>query len=252
MDERLLKSPPVRQALVEFRLVHAVDPSIDALGAPSDGFSDEFPHREWLMQGEVTVNIEAETLRATEAPTTRRGVKYMSSDRARVAAFAPEFFAYNRVQAYVDRETYLPEVRSAYSQYLHALPDGGAASEITRIGVRFINEVVLDIGTGGIDLEDYFVGLPKPISDDPLVGFRVDRETASGETGIGTRVQLFSTPPGTDEGSITFILDIDVWDETQRSALWNEALDEVINELFDARRRLFFRSVHERALARYI
>lgn len=252
MEELLLKSPPVRQALVEFRLVHAVDPTVDALGAPSDAFAAEFPKREWLWQGEVTVKIEAESLRAKEAPSTRRGVKYSSADGARVVVFSPASFAYNRARDYVDREAYLPEVRDAYAQYLLSVPDGGTQSEIVRIGVRFINEVVLDIGDRSIDLEDYFVGVPKPITEDPLVGFRVDRQTASDEAAIGTRVQLFNAPPGNDEGTATFILDIDVWDESQRPALWSEGLENVINELFDIRRRLFFRSVHERALARYI
>lgn len=248
-----LDAPPIREAVVEYRFSHATDPDTKDLYVKEGDFRREFPEEEQLFEGTVNFQLSAKGLMASAPEGAVRGFRFRSADRSRAVAFTQSSMAFSRFLNYQTREQFLNEADYALAAYLQLLPDAGTGTVVTRLGVRYINQIELDVDENAtVSLEDYFGGLPTPITDDPVVRVGIDQQMRSDLRDENSRVRLHGPVPNEHEGAFAaFVVDIDVWRDVRVSVGRRDAIMTVLSSLLDLRSRLFFGSVKPKALERY-
>lgn len=163
-------------------------------------------------------------------------VQFRSSDEKRIVAVGPDVLSAHLLRPYTSWENFKNQIDHAIDAYVSiAKPNG-----VTRIGIRYINRIVID--AEAVELDDYFTSPPDPPAAIPqrLRSFitRMDVAYDDGPYRIVTTFASNEAP----EGKTAFLLDIDVIGEWPTEPLpVGEAL-AVVEDL-RARERIAFEAL---------
>ncbi|MDE3241705.1 MAG: TIGR04255 family protein, partial [Nitrospirota bacterium] len=235
------KKPPVREAIIDIRvdrLPPTVLPELDHL---HERLKTNYPSKKAAYAFEARLEMQEASTASSQKSHGIIGYHFVSSDEKKIIQLKLDGFAFNRLkldpnESWSGWETLREEAKTAWELYV----DIAKPKEITRLAVRYINQVV--IRAVSIELDDYFTAPPHAPKD-----FRYqDLENFFGRVAISipdlnaTAVITHAPAPNPFPDSVTIILDIDIFRQ-QRMALdslmiW-ETLDrfrELKNNVFEA------------------
>ncbi|AHF94360.1 hypothetical protein OPIT5_13205 [Opitutaceae bacterium TAV5] len=157
--------------------------------------------------------------------------RFLSADKRQIVQPRFDGFSFNRLAPYSSLDDYLPEIRRCWDLFL----EFAKPVVIRRVGLRYINRIVVPFVNGQLHLADYLRCAPHvPMSDGysvALTGFMHQHQMVHAETGNLINVILAAQPIET--AGLPVILDLDAFKLT---GLPPHAWDEVLGLLCSLRR----------------
>ncbi len=201
---RRYRNPPIEEALCEFQFVPGPEWDLTMPGLIWERLKAEYPAKP-RSQAVSTVQVGQQaggpSIELQQAPPR---IQFRSADLRHLVAVGPGVLSVHMLRPYTGWEHLEARVASALLSYCSVAEPVG----ISRIGVRYINRIVVMAAT--VDLSDYFTSPPDPPSALPqqLASF-IMRWESSFDDIDGRLVTTFASVPEDGE-QCAFILDIDV------------------------------------------
>lgn len=242
---RQLARPPIKEALVDFRI--AVDDAItsERLAPLCASLADAYSVPEVRRKLEAKFLVDGGKL---SAPLPRDlgfgGMWLTSADKRRVAQFRTDGFTLNNVEEYVGGDALLAEAVDLWRRYAEVVSPGA----ITRLALRYVNRLELPLVPGD-EFRKYLTappempdGAPQQVSD---FLSRVVAHSTVGAVAIVTQ-KLDHAP----EPPIPLVVDIDVFFRHEVSTDPRE-LRPLLEMLRDVKNQCFFSLLQEAAIQLY-
>lgn len=240
-----LSQAPIREALIEIRVDRRPDLAVDTLEAAHDRLKEQFPQKRAMQRQEFGVSLKEGKGQVSNVGASKYGFRFDSPDGKRIAQFQLDVFTLNWLAPYESWDKLYTLARRAWNIYLEV----AAPVEVTQIGVRFINSLMLPKPV--TDLEQYLTCPP-----------RVPQKLPQGVKSFLSRVVVHDTTLGADciitqamEGAdpkldtIPIVLDIDT---TLRCRIDpHDDFWEIIGKLRHLKNSAFFESVTDTTLEMY-
>lgn len=201
----LLRKAPIVEAVIDFRARASV-PWEEALIHPllTKQLAD-YPNLQSLQDVTVNVQFGPETAQPAKHATWH-GIIARNSDNTQVVQFHRDGFTFSRLAPYKRWEEFAAEALRLWS--IHC--DIAQPQEIQRLGVRYINRILLPIVDDRLRLADYLKGLPQPKGKSPWQtgGFFYRDVFKTDDRTLNATVIRTNQPP--ESQTLPLVLDIDV------------------------------------------
>jgi uncharacterized protein (TIGR04255 family) len=237
-----LAAAPIVEAVIHWHARAQQKWDHDELSRELAGRLPDYPEQK--EQHQVLFEVDA-SLDDDAKPTATRhggwlGFRHLSPDKLNIAQFNRDGFVFSRLRPYQDWETFEREARRLWRIFLGL----AAPSEISRLGVRFINRI--PIGANN-DLGEYLVDPPSRPLNLPIDGFLY--QSTLNVPSHHLSVNIVKTVQGlslaTEEAGL--ILDIDVF--TKRPVSCDEAaMDDVLPKMRWLKNAVFFSLIKPEAI----
>lgn len=172
-----------------------------------------------------------------------KGLRFRSADEKHMAQFNRDGFVFSRLEPYLDWQQLSSEGLKCWTVFNEL----AQPAEIHRIGLRFINRLLLP--RGELRFEDYMQPAPVPPvgMDLPFQGF-MHRDTLAvpGHPYAITVNRTIQLPPHSGGPGVALILDIDVF-TIQEFGLDDAVLVHCLNEMRWLKNKVFFGSITGKA-----
>ncbi len=239
-QRRRYKNPPIEEAFCELRFEPSQEWDLTIPGKLHIELSDDYPGK---PQQQVVVDVELATKEGT--PTNLRygqglaRVQFVTEDGRRVVGVGPDVVSVHMLRPYQAPgqpaqsgwDEFRPRVDKALSAYWQVARPRG----VKRIGIRYINNIVVPLET--VRIEDYLKcavqdveGLPDRVSE------FMSRIDYSYEDGV--RLVLSQGSINSPSKHAQFLLDLDVIYESSEPLSQSKALEKV-NDLRERERKAF-------------
>jgi len=171
-----------------------------------------------------------------------KGLRFQSYDKKHITQINRDGFVFSRLHPYVDWKQFASEGMRLWNVFLELAQPG----EIHRIGLRFINRIVLP--PGELMFEDYIQPAPAPPGglDLPFVGYMHQDTLAVPGHPYSINVIQTIQPPQVATQGLALILDIDVF-TLQGFDLEEPRLLRRLEEMRWLKDKVFFGNVTEKA-----
>jgi uncharacterized protein (TIGR04255 family) len=172
-----------------------------------------------------------------------KGLRFQSADKKHIAQFNRDGFVFSRLSPYINWAQFTSEGLNLWAVFREL----AEPVEIHRIGLRFINRIVLP--SGELRFEDYIQPAPAPPGglDLPFLGYmHQDTLAVPGYPYALNVVQTIQPPPAATTQGVALILDIDVF-TTQGFELEEAKLSHRLEEMRWLKDKVFFGNVTEKA-----
>ena len=173
-----------------------------------------------------------------------KGVRFRSADEKHIAQFNRDGLVFSRMPFYTDWQQLAEEGLKLWTVFKELAQPG----EIRRIGLRFINRLVLP--EGELKFEDYMQPAPAPPEgmDLPFKNFmHRDMLAVPGHPYAITVIRTIQAPPHSGGPGVALILDIDVSTIQEFELLDDTKLKNCLNEMRWLKNKVFFGSITEKA-----
>jgi len=172
-----------------------------------------------------------------------KGVRFKSNDERHIVDFNRTGYSFSRLEPYINWEQLEGEALRHWPLFRSV----GKPDSITRVGVRFINRIVLPVSDS--NLANYVTGSPSPPNDLALSFqgfFHHDVLDVPGHPYGINMIRTIQPPTGNTFGP-NIILDIDVF-TIQNHIVDETTLSSTLREMKWLKNKAFFGSVKEAAL----
>lgn len=230
---RKYASPPIMEAVCEFRLTPDTNWDLTIPGLLYEKLKDDFPKKEQRFIQEAGIaGTPQEVHQTIKAPQER--ILFLTEDGKRFIQVGPQLLATHCLAPYPSWDRFKPHIRKAFESLIKTVEVKG----LQRIGLRYVNKI--EIPHKPVKLEDYFglypflcENLPQEI-DSFIVGclFPFDNRRDF------CKVQLTTAAPDNPD-CIGFILDLDYFLDkpnavpVTQSLEWMEEAHQHIEEIFE-------------------
>jgi uncharacterized protein (TIGR04255 family) len=244
VDIQTLNSPPIVEALLDVQVVFPKGVELERLAALHELFQEAYPNKNEVRI--VQFNVQQPLGQSPITSTLDHGVqgyRFLTEDGKQIIQCRQNGFTFNRLAPYGTWEDFIAVARYAWESYRKAFPE----AQIVRIGVRYINSVLVPLVDGKINLEDFFtVDLPGPKQHGfTYSNFMEHSVLEDPETKLGIN-WIFAQQPSNDPSKLPIILDIDIF------ALGARAQEDDPTKMWETMRklknRIFFGSFTTRGL----
>ncbi|QSR87649.1 TIGR04255 family protein [Candidatus Methylacidiphilum infernorum] len=229
---RKYKTPPLIEAVCEFRLTRDTSWDLTIPGLFYEKVKGTFPQREQRVIQEIERSQGPQGLQLEIRPSER--IVLFTEDRKRLIQLGPRLLTVNVLRPYPTWQGFKPQIEMAWENLKEILQIEG----LERIGLRYINRV--ELHSSEVKLLEYFEFYPfvGPRLPQNVASFIVGGEFPFVEGRDRCRVQI--TPvPASSEGMSAFILDIDYFLAQPRAVKVSDIIDWVeeahsrIEEVFE-------------------
>jgi len=197
---------PIVEAVLELQVQFEAPPSLDALRRVHDAELDRYPSIQdrMLLDNKIEVN-DGEV--STQVDKSHIGFVGASEDGLQTFHATTTNFIFGRLAPYSDWTAFLTEANRLWKQY----SDAAHPLAVTRIGVRFINQI--SIPSTQIEIKDYLRTFPEISGALPqtLTGYFMQVTVPLPEFNASTNVT--STISKYSEEAVSILLDIDCYSE---------------------------------------
>ena len=238
--ERHLKSAPIKEAIIEFRVELPEHTSIKVLEQLSSKLNSDYPTRTELYKGSITFQVNKEGPFQTDHEHTIDGYQYTSSDGSEIVQVRLNGFTFSKIEPYHNWEELIQETKNLSAIYMNSLKP----IKISRVSTRYINEIPIPWTTG--KLEDYFTAppqIPHNLTQEFTSFFTriVSKDFETDATSI-----VVQACDSIVANSARVILDIDVFVEKDFSPE-NLQCWACLDELRKYKNKIFFNSITEKS-----
>jgi uncharacterized protein (TIGR04255 family) len=236
-EPRRLRSPPITEAIIDFRADLGVGFEVARLRDAAAFLSDTY-----VLEGEQHLFVRTFPLMgnsanaANEDGTTLTGYTLRSSDERFVAQFTVEGLTVSQLRGYTRWEDLQVEAERVWDVYARvALP-----KTVLRVGTRYLNRIRIPLPIE--DFEEYFTTLPRVPMGVPEVVTNLLVRTLLHDEEPPFSVSITQFLEESSEDSGRMILDIDAFSRETYSpngrTMWN-----ALAGLRDLKNRVFFGSL---------
>jgi uncharacterized protein (TIGR04255 family) len=254
MTERVhYANAPITEALIDIRITHAQDFSIDDLEAIGETIGDRYPAQEpmYVHSGQIFLQQPEDPMQI-ETTHQRGGFIFTSQNKQQICQARMDGFTFSTLAPYDRWESFRDEARSLWELYRTA----AKVESITRAAVRYVNRIDIPSARTA-QLEKYFRTYPEVSADMPnrgIIGnFFMQLQLWQDDLDCLLIVNETPVPSPNDDSTASIQFDIDLfrelaepWTADEDAAVWSflEQLHDRKNEVFeasitDAARRLF-------------
>lgn len=232
---RTLKNPPIVEAMLDVQVIFPNGIELGKLAALHDQFQKSYPKKDEVRI--LQFNIQQQLGQAPVASSHDHGVqgyRFFAPDGKQIIQCRQNGFTFNRLAPYGSWEDFIAVARFAWESYRKAFPE----IQVIRIGVRYINRIIIPIIDGKINLENYFtIDLPGPKNHGLICSHFLEHSVFQDpETGLGIN-WVFAQQASNDPSKLPIVLDIDVYasgtqaTENDPAQTW-ETMRKLKNQLF--------------------
>jgi len=246
-EPRHLRSAPITEAIIDARVKARASFNPSAFVGIHAQIADRFPVKEERKGGQVTFRVGSTGPTEPEFQDLgTQGFFFKSPDERLIAQFRNDGFTLNRLKPYTSWEDLFPIALDLWNLYVAT----AAPEAVTRIGLRYINHIMLPDGV--IELNDYLRAVPPIPEELPqfLGPFQSRLTIHDPDAGCAAHVAQ-SFEPGHHGRGPTLLLDIDAFREVDMVPGDPEVV-ATITHLHDFKNKIFFSMVTEDTLRAYI
>lgn len=238
-----LSAAPLVEAVIHWRARAEREWRRDELQAELARRLKDYPNQK--AQHEIQFALEAKLREDAAPPVTTSnggwvGWRCSSSDELNVAQFKRDGFVFSRLSPYQGWQTFEGEAKRLWAIFVEL----AAPSEVSRLGVRFINRIPI---AADKELSDYLNDPPTCVIGQ-LTGFLYQSQFEIPGEPLGANVvKTMQEPeiPGQDQRAL--ILDIDAF--TRRTLLCGDpSMDEFLSKLRWLKNEIFFGLLNRAAI----
>lgn len=247
MAERHYRNAPITEALIDLQVEFNDVPPQSRFVEVAKALSDQFPTNNVMRQFEMNIGDVESDGRPVVKSDGEVGMRLTSSGNDRILQIQRRGFTYSHLPPYTKWASFCAEARELWARF--SMEFGPIA--VTRAAVRYINRIV--VPANAAEFEEYFTLYPKVPQGitDPVTGCFLQMVLPQPNVAEqASAVINFALEPGQGPGSLSFLLDFDLFSTCRLSPdseeIWAmlERLRNRKNELFeasitDATRRLF-------------
>ncbi len=242
---RPLKHAPIKEALIDIQVSLPEHFDVESLSRTSEEFNKKYPKGEdrWEFTGQINFDVNSPTTNISESKI-KQGRQFKSEDGNKIVQFRRNGFTYNWLEPYDSWDSLIKNARECWSEYQKITGN----QSLQRIAIRFINH--LKFARNEFVPEKFIaapihipLGLPLTIS-----GYlnRVNIEDQK----LDYKVNLIQAIRSEDD-SVVFILDTDVYTIVSGSILSPSGIWEKLNQFRDVKNKAFFETLTEECLKKY-
>jgi uncharacterized protein (TIGR04255 family) len=239
MGSETYRNAPITEAALDVRVRLPKDVGLDVLEAVRD---ENYPvlHRRPVKIDFKVIATDSDPLVApkSEISNTPLGVAYATEDRRQVFQIRTDGFTHNRLEPYVDWESFSQEAKRLWARYAAlARPE-----TIEILGLNYLNQIPVPLGA---PFENYFRTYIQVAPDLPQTvnSYNLNFQLSwPGEEGILAFVGQ-SLAPSLKEGFVAMVLNIQAFKqlnkpatEVQEDEIWKtfNTLRDIKNSVFEA------------------
>jgi len=242
-----LTRPPIREALIDLRCALPGGKDEDLLArleCAHETIKHEFPIKTRSYAASVSAQLtESPTIR-TSGTTELRGFCFHHPNENKIVQVRLDGFTLNKLRPYTSWKDLRTEARSIWETYGATVEDAA----VTRVGVRYINEVLIPPGVGfGAIFEEPMrkpLGLPRGQVRESLEQLHVS-DPAGREWANVTRLVKARG------AGLSVIFDIDVYTLAEGGAFSTREAWERIEGLRNRKNKVFFASLTQDGLEQF-
>ena len=238
---RKLKDAPIKEAMIDFRVVLKEEIETERLDSAYSSISNEYPKKETLLHGKFGLQFgEGEPVSKSVNPI---GYRYTSGDGKYVAQFKVNGFTLSRMEPYTAWEDARNEAAKLWEIY-HRVAN---VETITRVATRYINVIRIPMDALK-EFGEYLTCPPKVPKALPQGVSSFLSRIVFHDPDIGAQCILTQALEAADFENrlIPIILDIDVFIERPFPVTGGRYWQEIDN-LRDFKNRVFFESITSKA-----
>jgi uncharacterized protein (TIGR04255 family) len=153
-----LKSPPIIEAVLDIDC--DLPPTFDlaALGERAASvFGDQYPKRRQQSLHEAQFKIKGSEEPKVAARHRLQALQFLATDGRQIVQVRKAGFSFNRLAPYSSLDDYLPEIERTWRLFLEL----AEPAQIRRIGLRYINRLLLPLSGGRVQFDDYLKISPR-------------------------------------------------------------------------------------------
>lgn len=232
-------NPPIREALVDIRCAFEVDPDRAAVEEFCKSIAG-FPKLQLMTAGKAQIQMSPDDLEGIHGPVVTaehqfRGFRLDSAGETDVAQVRTDGFTFSRLEPYTSWEAMSLQARDIWTAFRSQFkPDS-----ITRLAVRYINQLQLPIGFR--DFSDYLRTYPtiSPDANQTLGALFMRLVIPYPDQSCLVNATLASTAQSRPD-SIPLVLDLDVvWDAEvpqDDDSIWDtlQQIHDCENQVFES------------------
>ncbi|MCI0540903.1 MAG: TIGR04255 family protein [Verrucomicrobiales bacterium] len=179
--------------------------------------------------------------------TVRKGIQafqFRSEDERQLVQIRPLGFSFNRLSPYSSLDDYLTEIERTWKLFVEV----AAPIQVRKIGLRYINRILLPIHEGQLELRDYLNVCPQLPEKERLkfVGFL--NHHAALEVATDNRVNIVLTMQNPETDRLPLIFDIETFHaEASNPGDWDHLLSRIVS-LRSLKNRIFKNTLTDKCL----
>ena len=242
---RTLGNAPIREAVIDLRcdVEGGEQDVLDSLWSMRKRLSEEFPEEGLVHSARVEVALDGESPKLRH-DNALLGYALSSADQSRVVQLRRDGFTFSRLRPYPSWEQVATQAKSFWNIYTSGLK----SVKVTRLGVRYVNEIEVP---AGVALEDFFSEPPKaPRTRQPLrLESAIDRFVLSQpSTSVRAIVSRALSPVN---GTSLVVFDIDVFLVVEGMDSKDDSIWDQIEQLRHAKNDIFFENLTDGCIGGY-
>jgi uncharacterized protein (TIGR04255 family) len=237
---RYLPHAPIREAIIDCRVKAPDSFRPVAFHSLKHEIGSDYPRIDEQVGFEGQLKVEKDQLSQSARQTGLMGVVFRSTNGENVAQFRIDGFTFSRLRPYTSWESIFPEAFRLWKLYEKQM----VPEFITRIAVRYINELRIPIQLG--DFSEYLNSPPIVPPDLPrqIAGFLTRIVIPASEFGAEATITQAMVGPA-DPNFVNIILDVDVH-RSRQYEISDETIRSEFEQLRQLKNRIFFSSITEK------
>jgi uncharacterized protein (TIGR04255 family) len=239
MDRRRYRNPPIEEAVCDIQFAPGTDWDMTMPGRIYEilkGTYNEKPRHQQLIEAQVQApGAEGSASASLQHRFGKTRVQLLAEGGTKIVGVGAEQLSVHMLRPYSCWEDFLPRI----GQALRAYRDVASPEGITRIGLRYINRILLE--GPAPDLSEYFTIPPKLPPGGPetrMVAFFNRKEAEFLDKPIRIVITFADMEPRVPEQS-AYLLDIDILWMATGTPLPLDELDPVLDDLKVRHREVF-------------
>ncbi|MCX6968355.1 MAG: TIGR04255 family protein [Verrucomicrobia bacterium] len=239
-----LANPPAVETILDVQIHLPVPPTLEMLEGLHPSFASDFPHKDQLQLAQFGFQQKPGQMPEAVAPVIKsQGCRFISEDKKEIVQCRQDGLTFNRLKPYPGWEIVSAKASSAWDIYQSAFHEMG----IVRVGLRYINQVLIPIVNGNVRFKEYFkLEMPGPKVD----GFECQTFFNQGgfrdkETGF-ISIWTLAHQPSPDPTKLCVALDINV--QARGAVLQEKPVQKIWEEMRAVKNRLFFGSFEAKGI----
>lgn len=242
---RPLARPPIKEALVDFRV--AFDPPLERerLQSLREPVSPDYPVVDEKRAFRAEVRFDKGRLSPSTDDLGFHGLFFSTNDRKRLAQFRRDGFTLNQLAPYLGADALIPEALRLWELYRNT----SQPTSVTRVALRYINSLRLPLRTSE-SFSRFMTAAPEmpPSTPQGISGF-LTRVVAHEDSNIVIVTQKLD--PRAEDGLAPYTLDIDAH-RTGELPADSEELLGIFERLRELKNRIFFEFLTDEAVELYL
>jgi uncharacterized protein (TIGR04255 family) len=229
---------PIAEAVFDIRVEELSDEQLARVAAFTDA---DYPKREETVL--TGAELQSGPLGVTTKATRHmNGFRYTSQDGLQIVQMRNDGFTFSRLAPYEEWAIFHVEARRLLGAYVEL----GTPSFLTRLALRYINQV--KVPAGHVQIDEYLRTRPEISNDMPTAtsGYFMTVDIPLPFFGSAVRITQTILPSDVLGGSPSLVLDIDVF----REGRWDPSdvdLTAAFNDLRGAKNMVFEASITDKA-----